>query len=192
MIHLHCNSAKESSRDSLFEEHCDGSLNAALCHIHKAQSDSIVMKQILEKERKDHNETRAALIECEVRCKAGRDLFVNYSEEAMKNMKKLKTENVELRIKQKKSIKYRLERVHELNTDELNTLNDDLNEGLSIIQKERDTRSKCVICLDKPKNVYFVDGCDCVVICSKCEKEMTHRCCPVCNISYSKTKTLRI
>ena len=48
----------------------------------------------------------------------------------------------------------------------------------------------CVICIDRLKNVVFIDGCRHLEICNKCESDMDLKHCPRCNCKYSKIKLI--
>lgn len=107
-------------------------------------------------------------------------------------IKRLQEDINKIRKQKEKSMDHRLERIHDLDVDELSKLTRNLHSGLEVVQKERDTRSKCVSCMEKIKNVYFTDGCNHVVVCGDCEKGMENKVCPRCEQAYANSVRLDI
>lgn len=135
---------------------------------------SEAVKAELEKEQMDHKAVKDELDQLQLE-------FQNL-EEQIEDLQKYK-EN---------SIKYRLTRIHELNDEEFHKLKNDINEGLETVQCEEDDRSKCAICKDNKKEIYFVDGCNHVVICGNCEQGMESKVCPRCDQPYTNAVRLDI
>ena len=182
---------------------CDGSLSAAIRHIQSAQSSSNKIELELVEERNKHRETKSLLHDYKENFKLLDSLYTT----VYKKRNDLQERNYELLKENEELMKYkngsmtdRLERIEMLDLDELNQLKNDLHGGLEIVAEERDSRmrsenSECCICMEnlkKLKAICFIDGCDHVVICSQCEKQMTPQLCPLCKAPYSKTKELRI
>ena len=162
------------------------------------ESEAVITKQRedLKKEKRDHE---ALKVEFDQYKQSMSSLFdennMRYKQvtnAADAKIERLQRDNENLRKFKEKSTGHRLERIHELKVDELNQLAHDLNAGLEDVQKERDTRRKCVICLENLKNTYFIDGCDHIVLCSDCEGKMANKRCPVCRAPFSETKRLHI
>eukprot|EP01084_Bolivina_argentea_P240173 403561_1 len=53
-----------------------------------------------------------------------------------------------------------------------------------------DNTYKCVACTDNMKNISFVDGCDHVALCHKCEQLAETKCCPICRKPYTNVKKI--
>eukprot|EP01083_Nonionella_stella_P300240 1023877_1 len=88
------------------------------------------------------------------------------------------------------------QKLHTLNLDRLNDLEITLQSSLQKLHKARyrllDIERLCSVCKDKRKNIAFLDGCEHVTVCGSCEKKLVVKRCPICQVSYSKTKTLHI
>lgn len=187
-------------------ENVDVSLGVALYHIQQAQRESTALKQTLKKGAVDTNALKAELdrtrnerTRWEGGYKTLKAEFDEYKAQSAHSLKSLQSqydqlnrENEDLWRSKDESIKYRLERAHDLEMHELDRLKTDLAEGLDTVQKEQDTRAKCSICYDKPKDIYFIDGCDHLVICSDCERGMVTKLCPQCAAPYTTCKQLRL
>jgi len=53
-----------------------------------------------------------------------------------------------------------------------------------------DSNYKCVACLDRKRNVVFLDGCDHQSFCDRCESASKTKVCPICQTPYSNVRTL--
>lgn len=199
------NQANELVQSSSIED-VEESLKVALKQILKAQKESASVKQMIQNESQELKQAKRAA-SCWQRIAGNREKslqslraeYEQYKTDTVNSITSLREQNEILKEQNEdlygykdESMTYRLERVHELNQDDLHQLKVDLNEGLDIIQKERDTRSKCVICYNNPKNIYFIDGCDHLVICARCESEMSSKVCPQCQTPYSLSKQLQL
>ena len=62
-------------------------------------------------------------------------------------------------------------------------------------EHQMDVLFKCIICMDNTKNVSFADGCDHIVFCNQCESARESagesKKCPICDTTYTKTKSIR-
>ena len=103
-----------------------------------------------------------------------------------------------------------MKRLDSLSLDELNVLKqekqkeiDDLSalkqakqEDLKLIEDAEheliQNTLKCVACMDMPKNVSFVDGCNHMALCADCEAKTENKACPLCQTPYTKTKRINL
>ena len=85
---------------------------------------------------------------------------------------------------------------HTLTLKQINKLALELQHGIRMteIARERlfDSKLNCISCMDRPKDIGFVDGCGHIVLCMECENKMTNKKCPICQCPYSRIKKVNI
>lgn len=81
-----------------------------------------------------------------------------------------------------------------LTLDELDQAKANHRERIRLIEEAEkqyiDSNYRCVACMHRKRTVVFVDGCDHQAFCEQCESTLETKVCPICQTSYTETRTL--
>ena len=86
--------------------------------------------------------------------------------------------------------------ISRLSLDELNALKAMKQNEIKLIEEAEkeliDNTLKCIACMDRKKNIFFIDGCDHIAFCQECEAKANDKACPICKAPYTNIQKINI
>jgi len=123
-----------------------------------------------------------------------RELQQKYAVTLKENVRLKKREDALQRKVQ--DLEYKPSRIKAMDFEDLSSAKSKLQSTLKLIENAEksliERTLKCIICRHRQKNVYFVDGCDHVIVCDECESKMMTKQCPTCRKQYRQIKKISL